>query len=416
MNRTTQKREGSSFTITYPDFPTWNLPAHHFRLHQEAGKQDVVDITYSQFSPFYLKALKTGVPVAIAWDNGSVSGTFFGYVYDVAPVTQQTIQRNITIRAIGAALSLKESATKIWLNKTAPEIVTDIAKKFKLKPVVTADATRFGQQSMVGHTYWQKVQELAKRIGYVSQVYGTELHFHPIDMMIDKFTTSIPVLSFNDAVGNAYSEVESQTLDSFKPRVGDYTESLAFTRRDKAVSGVDPVTGVQYSVSASPNTVGKNLRASTTAPLFTEFLPSSVTGSRALAKSAVEANAQLSRFSIFAAGIGQGDPRIAPFRTIEINGTGETTDGFWVVTKVLHFVAQDGRYQVEFSCMTDGTGGNKPSASRPSQAGIIPTRNISHELSVGISKPTVSTLSAQTAMISATSTGFQVTPRRWVGN
>ena len=416
MNNTTQNRQGSSFKVSYPDFPSFDLIPRFFRLHQEAGKQDVIEVTYPQLSTFFTKALATGVPIKVIWNNGSTTGTFLGYVWDSSSPTQQTIKRDTVIRAIGASLALKESASKIWINKTAPEIVTNIATTFKLNPVVTPDALRFGQQSMVGHTYWQKIQELARRIGFVAQVYGTDLHFHPIDTMIDKFTTSIPVLSFNEPTLGAYAAVMSQTLDYFKPRVGDYTERAAYTNRTKTLSGADPITGNSYTVSAAPHTVGKNLRASTKAPLFNEVLSSTMSGSKSSAKSAVEANAQLSRFSIHASGAGQGDPRIAPYKTVEINGTDPTTDGFWIVNKASHFVHMDGRYQVEFTCMTDGVGANQPTSARPSQAGIVPVRNIAHDLSVGITRPTISSLSAQTAMISTTNTGFQVTPRRWVGH
>ena len=415
MNNATQIRQGSSFRVSYPDFPSFSLIPHHFRLHQEMGKQDVMVLTYSQFSPFYMKALKTGVPIKVSWTNGAISDTFFGYVYDVQPTIQQTLQRNVVIRAVGAAFSLKEGGAKIWTNKTAPEIVTDIAKKFKLKPVVTAHSLRFSQQSLIGHTYWQKIQELARRVGYVAQVYGTELHFHPMDTMIDKFSTSIPVLSFHEPFNNSWGAVESQTLDMFKPVVGDYTESEGFTRRSKSISGVDPATGNMYTVSASPSTVGKNTREVIKDPLFQEALPDAITGSQGTAQAIVDAHAQLSRFSIKALGGSQGDPRIAPYRTIEINGTGDTTDGFWVVSKAVHFVAVDGRYQVEFSCVSDGTGGNKPSAFRSSKAGIIPTRNVVHELTSGTGVPTVSSLHSATAMIKAVDSGFKVTPRRWVG-
>jgi hypothetical protein len=49
---------------------------------------------------------------------------------------------------------------KIWVKKTAPAIVEDIAKTFKLKAVVTPHPVIFSQQSLSGHSYFEKVQEL----------------------------------------------------------------------------------------------------------------------------------------------------------------------------------------------------------------------------------------------------------------
>ena len=416
MSETFQDRQGSSFQVTFPDFPSFGLIPHHYRLHQEVGKQDVLEITYTQFTKFFYQSFKQGVPIKMDWNNGTVKGTFYGYIYDVSFTTHQALQRDTVIKAIGASLSLKENNPKIWLNKTASEIVTDIAKTFKLKPIVTPHAVRFSQQSMVGHTYWEKIQELAKRVGYVAQVYGTELHFHPVDTMIDKFATAIPVMSFTDTFSNPWESQLSHTLDMFKPHVSDYTDLASHSKKEKTVHGIDPITGKMYTSTASPSTVGKNLRSDVKAPLFKEHMPSIMTSSEAMSKSITEGQAQLSRFSVRSTGAGQGDPRISPYRTIEVNGTGETTDGYWIITKCVHFGTADGRYQVDFECMTDGVGKSLSSPSRPAVASVVPTRNVMSELKAGVQvKPTRSTLSRPIITGSETKTGFKVTKSRWVG-
>ncbi|CAB4178981.1 hypothetical protein UFOVP1033_38 [uncultured Caudovirales phage] len=416
MNNTIQSRTGSKYKVTFPNFPSFIVTPQNIRIYQETGKQDIVELTYPRFSDFFLKALKTGVPVLINWNNDKVSETFYGYVYDGTSTTNQSLARPIVIRCIGASLALKEGGNKIWKSKTAPDIVTEIANSIKLKPVVTPHKMLFTQQSLVGHTRWEKVQELANRLGYVCQMNGTELHFHPIDKMIDRFMTTIPVMSFAHLSGNPYSEIFSQTLDSFKPRMGDFSDSREHSKKEKSISGVDPITGKTYTVTSSPNTVGKNLRSETRNPLFKETIPGAITASPAMAQTIVDAHAQLSRFSIYAEGSGQGDPRISPYRTVEVRGTGESTDGFWVVKKATHFLTFDGRYYVDFTCMTDGTGSTNVSATRPYKAGSVPVRNIQQELtSGGPSSPTSTKLSATTPMITADSGGYKVTPTRWVG-
>jgi phage protein D len=408
-----QNRNGSSFNVTYPDFADFKSPVTSFTLHQEMGKQDVVDLHYKNMTLAHQKALKTGVPVKVKWRNDKVPGTFYGYVHSVTPNINQSLSRTTVVRCIGASLGLKEGGSKIWASKTAPDIVTDIAKKFKLKAVVTKSPVIFSQQSLVGHTYWEKIQELARRIGYVAQVFGTELHFHPIDIMINKSMSVIPILSFSSAVAHPYNTMYSQTLDSFKPKVGDHFDGASYDRKEKTVSGFDPITGKAYSASKSPNTVGKNVRVTTKAPLFKEVLPGLVTGNAEMAKVLAEANAQLSRFSIEAEGMGQGDPRIMPFATVEISGTGSTTDGFWIIKKATHSVYFDGRYELEFSCVADGTGTNKPSAFRPTKAGTAPVRDL--YTTTVTTTPTSTKLTGAVAMIRETDAGFKVTPRRWEG-
>jgi hypothetical protein len=66
--------------------------------------------------------------------------------------------------------------------------------------------------------------------------------------------------------------------------------------------------------------------------------------------------------------------------------------------------------------MIDGIGNTKPSATRPSTAGSVPTRNIQLELATGgPSALTSSRLNTPSPMITADAGGFTVTSTRWVG-
>ena len=73
MSKVVQSRTGSKFKVTFPDFPSWNVTPQNIKIYQETGKQDIVELTYPRFSEFYLKSLKTGVPVQIIWSNDKVS-------------------------------------------------------------------------------------------------------------------------------------------------------------------------------------------------------------------------------------------------------------------------------------------------------------------------------------------------------
>ena len=418
VSNLTQQRYGTSFTVSYPDFPTFEVIPQWFTLKQSAGNHDIVEIAYGSFNPFYLKCLKTGVPIKLSWKTKNASQEFVGYVYNVTQLTQSTLTRNIIVTAVGTGMHLKEGGAKIWVNKTASEIVKDIAKELKLVPKVTDSKIRFSQQSLNGHTRWEKVKELAHRIGYVAQISGVELHFHPIDKMIDVFATSIPVLTHFEPDVNAGLFYDSQTLDMFRPTVGDLSELSGQTKKDKVISGINPVTGKSFTKKSTPSSVGKNVRetAKGAKSLYTQIIPTRVTENAEDAKAMADAFAQLGRFSVEAEGSGQGDPRIAPYRTIEINGTGDVTDGFWIVTEAEHHVQFDGRYTVDFKVKTDGTGKNLKTAFRPTKAGAVPTRNIAMELSNGIKvKASPANLSAKQKMYKQTQTGSKVTPRKWVG-
>lgn len=415
MNEPRQYRLGTRFSVTFPDFPGFTENPKNFRLIQKVGQQDIVHIKYPYQSTFYLKALKTGVPFSIVWKTESGEGKFFGHVYDVTPLTQKGTNREVLLKGIGATLGAKETANKIWINKTATQIVEEIAKKLKLKPSITPSNIVFSQQSMVNHTYWEKIQELARRIGYVSQVYGTELNFHPLDTMIDKSMGAVPIFAFSDAEFPRFGAIYEHTLDEFKPTVGDLTITSLFGKKDKTITSVDAYSGKTFNYKSSPSS-WKKLRSSTKTPLFQESLTTTIATNQNMARALADAHSKLSRYSVFAEGKGQGDARVAPYRTIEVRGNGEFTDGYWVVTQVEHFITWGGKYEIEFSCMTDGVGKNNKTASRPEYARNEPIRDVAFELKSKVSsKKTTTKLSSKAAMINQTSGGYKVTPRAWVG-
>jgi hypothetical protein len=270
--------------------------------------------------------------------------------------------------------------------------------------------------------------------------------------MMKQFMSSIPLMLFLNNYTYPYNNDIAPTLDFFKPKLGDYVESEKFNRTNKVSSGVDPITGKVYTHHASPHTIGTNVRSNVKRPIFTEIETGTVSESQTLAREWAEAKAQKARFTLPADGAGQGDPRISPYRTIEVRGTGDSSDGFWLVTKANHFMHIDGRYQVEFSCATDGVGENSQEilrsttisgavisdvslpgiggvSARTSGTSRVPMRELLYDTSadpsmaisstttgIGVSSPSSPIkLSSVTTMLKESENGFTLAPRQWVG-
>lgn len=416
MTNRSQSRVGTTFEVVFPEFPTFTQAPQWVRLTQEQGKQDVVEIAYASFDKHFQKAFKTGVTIKLTWRTEYAKRTWVGYVYSGDDTTQSTLKRNVVIRGIGGSFPLKEGGSQIWRNKTAPEIVQDICKQYKLKAVVDKSNVRFGMQSLVGLTKWEKIQELANRIGFHAYVDNTTLYFQRIDRLIDQFNTVIPVMSYHDGSVNAGVVFEAQTLDYFTSRLGDLSSAGKSGKNTKTVYGIDPITGKSHSHTANPTQVGKNVRSTVTQPLFKEVFSHVVADTQAMAKELAEGLAHLARFSMHGTGKGQGDPRISPYKTVEINGTGTTTDGFWVVNRVEHYMTYDGRYTVEFKCMTDGAGKNKAGVFRRVAATVIPIRDVAYEMATGGKQaPSTPTLVVRQPMVNQTQGGYNATSTRWAG-
>jgi hypothetical protein len=268
---------------------------------------------------------------------------------------------------------------------------------------------------MAGHTYWEKATELADLIGYGIQVVGTELHCHPIDVMIDKFLTTIPKMALLDYGAGPDAIHESRTLEYFEPKLGDYLEKRTHKRTEKVIKSVDPYTAKIYGSSVSPNATGKKLQKKTKDPLFSQIETRTVSASNSMTYELAKAKAEKSRLSISAKGGGQGDPRIAPWRTIEVSGTESSASGLWVVETAHHTMFANYRYMVEFTCVTDGVE-KQSTGDRVVDSRAVPYRNVSYELtSATQGKPTQSVISASSTIVSQANTGFKVTPRRWEG-
>ena len=411
-----QHRYESNYNVTFPNLPSFTDNPRDITIYQGMGKHDVIEMYYSQYTPTLIQLLQTGTPIQINWNNQKVQETFVGYVTTVSYPVTQSLDKGITIKGVGASYPLKDRPSKIWLDKTIPEVAVDIAKTFKLIPMVTPHPVKVSQHSLAGHSYWEKLQENAHRLGWACHMKGTELHFHPIDVMIDKFMTSIPILSFADNYMGFGANVLDHTLDYFEPLLDDFHETLGYGRTNKTVYGVDPVSSQIYTAKSSPNTVGNNLRQKTKAPLFSSVETTIVSDNFALSQARVDGKAHLARLSIPAKGVAQGDPRIAPWRTVQVKNTSDLTDGYWIVESAVHTMSINGRYSTEFTCLTDGTSQNIASSTRPAASGGIPTVNIQSALSTsGTTTPTSSTLVSTTSVVNQSTTGFTVTPSRWIG-
>lgn len=414
-NEGMKKRYSSKCDAYFPDVPGFNGNVHVFMLHQKMGSHDVAELIYRTFDPALYPAMKTGVPVNISWKIDNLIGNFYGYISDIQYLHQHSEYREIKVTCIASSYPLKEKTSKIWVNKTIPEVITEIAKIAGLKAVVTPHPTKFSQISLAGVSLWQKIKELSERVGYNYQVIGTDLHFHPIDKMIDQFLTSIPIMKFGEQYAPLmHSDLEA-TLDQFEARIGDFVEKSENNRSEKVVSGVDPITGQIYTHTQSPSNSKKSLRVNSAQELFKEVSTDNVVNSKALAISLANAKASMSRLAIPAVGSGIGDPRISPYRTIEVRNTAPTTDGFWVIEAATHTVTWDGKYQVEFNCLSDSTGRNNTSATRPLAAVAIGVRDVMQELNGRIEKMSTPLLQSKLAMIRPVDSGYKVTPRRWVG-
>jgi hypothetical protein len=155
-----------------------------------------------------------------------------------------------------------------------------------------------------------------------------------------------------------------RTLDYFKALNGEHIENVPELRMNKVVGGVDPITNVASVYTSKPNYLGNSIRDDVSDVLFNDYRTGEVANGGNAVAQAAEGSAHISRFSLPAHAKGQGDPRLIPFGTVLIKGTGELTDGYWLIKEVKHTLHRVGDYMVELRLASDGLGDTSESVFR----------------------------------------------------
>lgn len=373
-----QARINTSYSVTYPEFPATTLQPYQILLHQEERSHDIAVLKYQIFSNFFFKALKTGTPVTFSWRNSPKNkGVFVGHVVKVKRLKAAQAQQELEIHCVASSFALKQTKNNTWKNKTASDIVKDIGNQTKIKTVITPNSTKFSQISQYGKSYWEFLNELAFKIGYVMYVKDAVLYFQDIDEVIDKQVGSIPLLNFETEFAPPFHSPIERTLDKFEPIVSDLVEDDDQPRKsNKLLSGIDPITAKVYGTKKAP-TSSKGLKKAQSEIIFDDNTSFDVTNSKMFADSLAKGKADRARMSMPAKFLSQGDARIRPYGVVEISGIDETTDGYWLVRSVTHTMNKVGHYQCEGVLVTDGRG-LKTQPARRTQTGTVPVLNLTN--------------------------------------
>ena len=374
-------RRGTRFKVEFPTLPSIQIQPREITLTQKQRKHDVLVMEYQSTSLKNAKLLKTGVPIKFSWKQGSRKVEWLGYVSSVNRKGGAQRAKPMKVFCVGSSFVLKQRKTKTYKNRTIPEVAARIAKQNKLRFVGDTHSRRFPQLVISGQTQWKWLHEQAARIGFVMYVEGTTMHFRSIDKILDKSSSNAPIFQLWDpAIPRSFSQLD-RTLDYLDVMTGENIEDDSPNRTVKQVGGVNPVTGKSFTSKTSPKKTGKSIRKNVSSALFDEFNNEQVANTKGDAKNASKGAAELARFNLPAKAYGQGDPRVRPHQFIYVEGSGEQTDGHWVVRESTHKFVYGGNYSIEMLVATDGTEENASNPSRTSNKSIAGTINVAQLIS-----------------------------------
>jgi phage protein D len=284
------------------------------------------------------------------------------------------------VTCVGATYPLKERVTRVFKNVTIPQAVEQIVSEYGFAFAGEEHPQVFPQLIIAGSSYWEWIQEQAAKIGYGAYADGMDFYFKKFDKLIDQSFSNAPVLSIFSADIPSGAHVLDRTLQSFNVLHSEHVESGKDLRAIKTVGGVDPLTGKMFLSTKSPTESGTGLREITNDSLFTQHMTDRVASSVEASEVMVDGAAELARFNMPATAKAQGDPRLRPYGTVYIQGTGEATDGYWVVMEVRHMLHKIGDYEVDLKLATDGTGSTSQTSFRKRSPDGVGTVDLNYAL------------------------------------
>jgi hypothetical protein len=412
---TSKYRRGTTYSISFPTIPSLTTLPRRVELVQEPYYHDVLIMEFSKSSEKWFTLMKTGVPIRFSWTQGTLSNNWVGYVSFIKKTVAGQIEELMEVHCVGATFALKDSATKVFHNKSIPQMVEELVTSFGFKFVGEDNGIVFEQLMIAGHSYWEWIIEHARRIGYGVLVDKMTFYFRPLDKLIEQNLTNVPVLSMNSKQFGINNEFLDRTLDSFKVIHGEHIETDGNTRSVKLVGGVDPLTSKIILSSSSPKNVGENFKSNVNDVIFNDIDSTKVSLSQEVAQAMSDGSAQLGRLNMPAKIACQGDPRIHPFAPILIQGTGSVTDGYWIASQVKHMFARLGDYQIEMKAHIDGTGYDKKVLTKDGSQNTVGVVNLTEALegNVKIKKSNSAVLNALTPITFEAEQGWNRTPATW---
>lgn len=352
-------------------------------VHQKVGEHDTASIKISSRHLDWYNKLNTGTPVKIAYwssNNRTDKGYFFGYITHVRLITNDENKYDREIVCVAASRALRKTDQKTYTNKTAAEIVSEIGKNFGFKVFVKQSNLRRSTITHSGETYWEFMNKLAKRSGYILRVEGTSLFFMPLSEYAKVFLTRSPVLSdYTYDINNEYKVPTVEKVDTWVGDVSDDEDRLS----DTAVyASVSPQSGNVAYASRKPRSSLYRRRESKS-KLVRYMGDGTPAHSRQDAELLAKGAAENGLMAIEAGLVAGGNPLVSPCRPVFLSLRDRALGGYWLTKEVTHTFVRtlSTRYSCDIILGTDSVTGVK-AFTNVQQPGV---RNYAEELTSGFS-------------------------------
>lgn len=229
----------SSFEVSFPKTPNFELVLIGAELHQEIEAHDVLILTFKGKPRKDETTIVSSDPVQFIYSSGANTSTFEGYVYEIDPAA--TMQAHVTqIWCVSASSVLKDSTQEIYKNVTADQVIAKIAKKQGLKAVTQRHPRLRETIVQAGQTDWQLLRRLAKQTGFALKAENTTVFFMSKNKIFQDKKARAPYFKYKDGITKLQRSVG--TCLEFRPLVSDDSIEMG-VRVDRVMTGVSTSSG-----------------------------------------------------------------------------------------------------------------------------------------------------------------------------
>lgn len=393
------KRLRGGAEITFPASKTeLSVVYDSVEIQQSLYEHDLAIIYAKSRHIRWTKTLYPGTPVRITyWGSRTSKHSFYGYVTHVKP---KTVRANdmyeIEIYCIATSRDFRDTQQKTWLDKSAPEIVKEVAEGYGYTVVTRPHPYRKPQTIQTGETIWEFFYRLAHRIGYILRVEGSTLYFMPFDEYVLSFAPAAPKLINVSTYNDQEPTRSNRYLAYFHAWGGDTDTHVNRSSDDARVMFIDPLGTKFQGYRRGPKSALKRRKR---AAKYQKFKTGAVAFTGADANLLAEGDASSGQTALDGQAVAEGDGYYNPYRPVYVAVNDQALTGWWMIKECTHRVnMRENTYYCDATLTTDSIEQSEfPSASQ------TPERNLSVEARYGWSPFT-----NPTPRLRPTSEGFVV--------
>lgn len=350
------------FTVVFPlsDISDFDVMYDSLEIHQKIRQHDTATIRITSRSMQWFSVINSGAPVQVQyWGQNQSKAVFIGYVTNIHPVGTDDSGRYVReVVCVAASRELRRTDLKTYLNKTASEIIQTIGRDLKFNVLAKQHPLRRPTVIQSGESYWEFMNRLAKRSGYVLRVEETTIFFMPLGDLVATFKSRAPVLTdYGLMTVDGFSHANIESLEAW---TGDTSVDAEDSADPALVTAVEPISGKTHAVREVPTSA--LVRGRTSRSGYTRYPDNMVAHSRKDAKLLAKGAADAGMMAFDATLRVAGDSYLRPYRTVELAVKDGTLNGYWIVKESVHKVRR-GSYSTELTVSTDSVDGVSRSAT-----------------------------------------------------